>query len=533
MANEQNFNNDAYGILDDIGEGINDIIDSSLDWATGLLDEGGANEMPVDQAVVDANANLVDQGRMEEAALGLPEESIPSNLASPEEEEAWRQEEVERLSGLPATQEPVNQADVYAQRDQNPNPLADQTMIPQMEQPTGALGQVAAAPTNGALPVDKTQLMPPLEGDNAVAADIPPSGVAPVYGQPGGKPFEPEVQEGGFQPSDEDANEFAKTIPDHPDADMSGDMLMDKINSLGKMFEERMNDVQKVKYNELSTEQHSRVALRFFLSLMERGGKRGSPSFLSNVGAAGRDALDARRVINEENNKNEESRYKRESKLAYDKTNLELGTFKHLADQARWKAQLARIKGGKEKVTYEKWKKMTPAEQNKWAEWKNAGKSGSDKVSFETYEGYSPARQKKYSEWKQAGNKVTGKAPIDKSITENQLQELARNIMKDANEPDQDGELPAKLMTRSQAMEEAKKQVAQGRAPIRRSRMEKLPAEGRKEMLKLKKEIDGEIKTVQGWKDVPSMAPQIEEAMEVIHKEWGNRRDEILKKYTN
>jgi hypothetical protein len=146
---------------------------------------------------------------------------------------------------------------------------------------------------------------------------------------------------------DKDATELRDKIPMR--VPPSGDELQDKIDSLGLMFEERMNNVQRVQYNQMDFEQKRMVALRFFLSLMEHGGKRGSEGFLSNVGKAGREALDAKRVITEQNNKNEEARYDRDMQRI--DAHMTVG-FKKLAlevNQKRWEAQLKKLRG-KDKV---------------------------------------------------------------------------------------------------------------------------------------------------------------------------------------
>jgi len=417
-------------------DSIDDIIDSSLDWVKGKLDTATANEMPVAQAEVDRNADLVQQGRTADAAAGIPRTAVPSNVPPD---------------------------------------------IPQA--PGGALPtQVASAPQSRALPsVDPTP----------TPAMVAPEGQAPItqYGQPGYQP-----QDGGLPPSperqqvqdkDADAAQFSQTIPDFPGLEKTGDFLMDKINSLGKMFEERMSKVQKVEYGKLSNQQSAMVNLRFFLSLMELGGQRGSASFLGNVGAAGRDALDARRVITEQNDRNAEARYERETKLVYDKSNLELGSFKHIADQAKWAAQLARIRGGKETVTYEKWKKMDEAERNSWAEWKNAGKkSAEDKVSFDEYLKFSETKKKHYSTWKQAGNTVkTPKEPKEDKISKKDKSARVQKWIDDNTVRDDDG-----VIISTKTIQEAHEHFAQvdaGLQPPPRDRMAELPPKGLEEANKI------------------------------------------------
>jgi len=535
MGKENNNSNDAYGLLDGLGSGVGDIINSSIDWARSRVDQATANEMPVPQGEVDSNANLVGQGRTEEAAAGIPVSAVPSNL-SPEDKVAWRQKEVTRRSQMPATQKPVNEVDMYAQRDQAPKPLPDQRVIPQVP---GALPQGKVPPTGGgALPTGQAgsgSLPVVTPGEQAVRDDKRVAilseelateeqllaaatteeekalhirniqnlktelggrtASAPQTGQPGaeegGLPASPEQQE--IKDKDKEAAEFAKTVPNYPGADLSGDMLMDKINSVGKMFEERMSKVQKVEYNKLSEEQHRMVALRFFLTLMEEGGKQGSMGLLGNLGIAGREALDAKRIISEQNNKNEESRFNRETKQVYDKANLELSSFKHIADQTKWKARLERIRSGKEAVgTNDKGEmvvidavtrvaRLVKDEKGNTVMSAKAVGKGSDgesaKIKDMKYLAENPDQKALFKELYGA----KGTEEKDGSMTYTQASKEAREMMKEANAPNEDGEPPAKLMTFEQALEKIKRGAEKYKSPIARGRIEKLPAEGKEE----------------------------------------------------
>jgi len=126
----------------------------------------------------------------------------------------------------------------------------------------------------------------------------------------------------------------------------------------------------------------------------------------------------------------------------------------------------------------------------------------------------------------------TPKEPKDTSLTSSQGLSEARELMKLLNKPNEMGELPERLVTLPEAIEMVKKGEHQFKSPIRLSRMESLPPEGQKEIIALNKEIEKEIRGVMGW-TAPDMVERREEAMEVIHKEFINKRDEILKQYTN
>ena len=122
------------------------------------------------------------------------------------------------------------------------------------------------------------------------------------------------------------------------------------MRSLGEMFKEQMTKVEKAEFNQLSEPQYREVRLRFFLSLMEEGGKKGSGSFLSNVGKAGRDALDHKRVITNQNNTNEQKRYAMDAKRIFDEMKFEVDDRQNDRMKKRWEASLERVKAGYLKV---------------------------------------------------------------------------------------------------------------------------------------------------------------------------------------
>ncbi len=133
------------------------------------------------------------------------------------------------------------------------------------------------------------------------------------------------------------AEETASKIP--------GTTIQEKLDNLSKVLETKMSEVQKVKYNQLSPEQSKNVQLRFFLSLMEHSSKPGA-TFVGAAGAAGREALDAKRVITQQNNQNQEKRYARNIANIKDVTKMGLEKIKLAVDEKRWAAQLERY-GGK------------------------------------------------------------------------------------------------------------------------------------------------------------------------------------------
>ena len=133
------------------------------------------------------------------------------------------------------------------------------------------------------------------------------------------------------------AEETASKIP--------GTTIQEKLDNLSKVLETKMSEVQKVKYNQLSPEQSKNVQLRFFLSLMEHSSKPGA-TFVGAAGAAGREALDAKRVITQQNNQNQEKRYARNIANIKDVTKMGLEKIKLEVNEKRWAAQLERY-GGK------------------------------------------------------------------------------------------------------------------------------------------------------------------------------------------
>ena len=128
-------------------------------------------------------------------------------------------------------------------------------------------------------------------------------------------------------------------------AKLQGTTIQEKLDNLSKLIETKMSEAQKVKYNQLSPEQSKNVQLRFFLSLMEHSSKKNA-TFVGSVGAAGREALDAKRVITQQNNKNEEKRYARNIANIKDVTKMGLDKIKLEVNEKRWAAQLERY-GGK------------------------------------------------------------------------------------------------------------------------------------------------------------------------------------------
>tara|TARA_R110000751_G_scaffold20113_2_gene59384 strand:- start:17195 stop:18541 length:1347 start_codon:yes stop_codon:yes gene_type:complete len=127
-------------------------------------------------------------------------------------------------------------------------------------------------------------------------------------------------------------------------AKLQGTTLQEKLDNLSKVFETRMSEAQKVKYNQLSPEQSKNVQLRFFLSLMEHGSKKNA-TFVGSVGAAGREALDAKRVITQQNNLNEEKRYSNNIANIKDVTKMDLKKFELAVNEKKWAAQLEKLGG--------------------------------------------------------------------------------------------------------------------------------------------------------------------------------------------
>ena len=127
------------------------------------------------------------------------------------------------------------------------------------------------------------------------------------------------------------AEETASKIP--------GTTIQEKLDNLSKVLETKMSEVQKVKYNQLSPEQSKNVRLRFFLSLMEHSSKPGA-TFVGAVGAAGREALDAKRVITQQNNQNQEKRYARNIANIKDVTKMGLEKIKLVVDEKNGRRNL-------------------------------------------------------------------------------------------------------------------------------------------------------------------------------------------------
>jgi hypothetical protein len=120
--------------------------------------------------------------------------------------------------------------------------------------------------------------------------------------------------------------------------------------TLSQMFKKHMSKVQKVQFGKMSDSQKSDVRMRFFLRLMEEGDKRNSSGLLGNIGIAGRHAMDAKRIINEENNKNEMARYKMDAEEVFNALTMISKDRSNQISAKRWdlaaKAAAAKIKAG-------------------------------------------------------------------------------------------------------------------------------------------------------------------------------------------
>ena len=127
-------------------------------------------------------------------------------------------------------------------------------------------------------------------------------------------------------------------------AKLQGTTIQEKLDNLSKLIETKMSEAQKVKYNQLSPEQSKNVQLRFFLSLMEHSSKKNA-TFVGSVGAAGREALDAKRVITQQNNLNEEKRYSNNIANIKDVTKMDLKKFELAVNEKKWAAQLEKLGG--------------------------------------------------------------------------------------------------------------------------------------------------------------------------------------------
>jgi len=127
-----------------------------------------------------------------------------------------------------------------------------------------------------------------------------------------------------------------------------------QMESLSSLFKKHMSKVQKVQFGKLNDDQKSDIRLRFYLRLMEEGGKRNRSDLVGNIGIAGRDALDAKRIILEESNKNELARYNIDAKEVFNVLTMEAKDRSNKISARRWdiaaKSAANKIRAGQMKT---------------------------------------------------------------------------------------------------------------------------------------------------------------------------------------
>ena len=401
----------------------------------------------------------------------MPDENVPSNLGkdgSPSsviDAENWKREELMRQKQLPEN--------ALAENAQETRPY-----LPGGEYNPAPQGALAATTNPSSVPAE-------------VPSDSPLSSVQPdqtTLSRTGDPTLEEQDQ--AVQNSlDEKVDDFPEDSPQaeaEPTElppitvaaeDDNEESYLDKMKSLAGMFKEGMTKVEKVKYNLLANSQKNDLQLRFFLSLMDEGGKKNGKGLLGNIGTAGLNALDSKQLIEKQNNENEKDRYAQESKLVYDALTLEGRDRSHHISARRWDNAAAiaadKIRAGEFELKESDGNWVLVNKNTKTAEvikdksgkpvkvGKSKGAMGSQmEVLNWLSEGTMGERQEKmelYQKQQQAAVKSTGKNGADPTkLTANQRTQRIQEVVDSGIDP---------LSGKRTISEEQAAQIVDGRQP--------------------------------------------------------------------